>query len=104
MVPGSGLAPNSDWGLVRKQVLRRSRPLLVWGRVGLAVSCLAGWWACVCVCACVSVWMGTRLGGGDATELGLSLTRGPSGDSSPPPPPPPHICCSRLQARRRQED
>lgn len=31
---------------------RWSRPLLVWERVGLAVSCLAVWWVCVCVRAC----------------------------------------------------
>lgn len=51
--------------------------------------CLVG--MCVCVCACVSVWMGTRPGGGDATELCFSLTRGPSGDSSPFPSPSPHL-------------
>lgn len=54
-------------------------------------------WLCVHVCECVD----GDPGGGDAAGLGLSLTRGPSGDSSPPPP---RVCCSRLQARRRQED
>lgn len=64
-------------------MLRRSRPLPGWERVGLADSSLAVWWVCVRECQCLD---GDMWGGG-AVELGPVLTRAPSGDFSPPPSP-----------------
>lgn len=40
-------------------MLRWSRPLPGWERVGLAVSSLADWWVCVCVSVSAGALMGT---------------------------------------------
>lgn len=80
---GWSCPPNGDWGVIKKQMLRWSRPLPELGE-GWSGCQLPGW--LVGVCVGVSALMGTN-GDGDAAELGPVLTRGPSGDSSPPPSP-----------------
>ena len=87
IVVGSGPAPPHEClGVMRKQVVRWSRPLPGWERVvWLSVAWLAG--GPVCVRACAPKCADGDMAGGDATERGRRLTRGPSGESSPSPSP-----------------